>query len=49
MSCLDRITRISSEISERSVWFMPADGSSSSSNLGSMAIARAISTRRWVP
>ena len=32
-----------------SVGFIPAAGSSSSSSLGLVAMARAISTRRWSP
>jgi hypothetical protein len=45
----DRSCCSSAPISRRSVWFMPAVGSSSSSSRGRIASARAISTRRWVP
>nr|WP_289232938.1 hypothetical protein [Barrientosiimonas endolithica] len=44
-----RILKISSIACWVSSGFMPAVGSSSSSSLGSVASARAISRRRWSP
>ena len=44
-----RIQRIRSMSSLASCGFMPAAGSSSSSRRGAVAIARAISSRRWLP
>ena len=43
------ILRMISIICTSSSGFMPAVGSSRKSTLGSMARARAISTRRWTP
>ena len=44
-----RIWRMSSISARFSDGFMPAAGSSSSSTLGPVAMARAISRRRWSP
>jgi len=44
-----RILRISWRVPSVSWAFMPAVGSSSSSTFGSVASARAISSRRWSP
>jgi hypothetical protein len=44
-----RMRSISSRSTTFSVAFMPAAGSSSAISLGSVASARAISSRRWSP
>ena len=44
-----RIAKISCRVPSVSCAFMPAVGSSSSSTDGSVASARAISSRRWSP